>query len=413
MKRISLTRLRFADLVSPGDVIAWPQGPGEPLALTENLVAQRADLPRTTLLFGLTHSNTLHPDIADRFDFQALNGAGASRRVTALADIIPNQVSTLPTLITGGHIRVDIALIQVRPLPAGGYTLGVIADFTQAMIQYARTVIALLNPALPLMEGDARVDENEIDWLVDGDDRILDMPDPQPSLVELEVARRVVELIPDGATLQLGVGTLPAAVAQSLVHHRELGVHSGVVSDVLVDLVERGVVTNTKKGVDVGHSVTGGLFGTQRLRDFVGHGGQVVLRNADYTHQIATAKSLSALHTINSVIESRTLPGCHRRPGRFCPRGGGFPGWAFDFGVSLHHRRWQTLAHRGVLGSSPGDGGAGGNRHRGNRIRRSTPARLFSARARPKTARHHTPGASRSAGKNLARCAMTILFNFL
>lgn len=129
------------------------------------------------------------------------------------------------------------------------------------------------------------------------------MPDPEPSAVELEVARRVAGLIPDRATIQLGIGTLPAAVARALAGHRELGVHSGVVSDVLVDLTERGIVTNAHKGADPGRTVTGGLFGTKRLRDFAERSGAIDLRNADYTHQIATAKSLSAFHAINSVIE--------------------------------------------------------------------------------------------------------------
>ena len=303
MKQISLAQLRFAEFLEPGDVIAWPQGPGEPLALTERLVEQRAELKCPALLFGLTQSPTLRPDLADHFRFRALNGAGSSRKVTALADIVPCQISTLPTLLRGGYLQVDVALIQVRPLPGGGYTLGVIADFTQALIERARLVIALLNPSLPLLGGDARVDEAAIDWLIDSDDRLIDMPDPEPSAVELEVARRVAELIPDRATIQLGIGTLPAAVAHALAGHRELGVHSGVVSDVLVDLVERGIVTNTHKGADLGRTVTGGLFGTKRLRDFAERSGAVDLRNADYTHQIATAKALSAFHAINSVIE--------------------------------------------------------------------------------------------------------------
>lgn len=303
MKQISLAQLRFADLVAPDDVIAWPQGPGEPLALTERLVEQRAELVRPTLLFGLTQSSTLRPEIADHFRFHALNGAGSSRRVTALAAMIPSQISTLPAWLREGCIQVDVALVQVRPLPGGGYTLGVIADFTHAMIERARVVVALLNPSLPLMEGDARVNEAEIDWLVDGDTRIIDMPDPEPSPVELEVARRVAGLIPDRATIQLGIGTLPVAVAQCLADHRELGVHSGVVSDVLVDLVEKGIVTNTHKGADVGRTIAGGLFGTQRLREFAERSGLVELRNAEYTHQTVTAKSLSAFHAINSVIE--------------------------------------------------------------------------------------------------------------
>ena len=303
MRKITLSQLRFVDCLKPGEVIGWPQGPGEPLALTEALVAQRAELQSPELLFGLTQSATLSPALADSFKFRALNGAGSSRRVTALADIFPGHVSALPDLFRSGQLRLDVVLIQVKPLPAGGFTLGVICDFTQAMIQKARLVVALVNLALPALGGDATVDGADIDMLVESDERIIDMPDPEPSLVERAVARQVASLIPDRATVQLGVGTLPAAVAEALHGHRQLGVHSGVVSDVLVDLVERGVVTNSHKGCDAGRTVTGGLFGTQRLRDFAVRSGLIDMRSADYTHNLAVTAALSQFHTINSAIE--------------------------------------------------------------------------------------------------------------
>jgi len=300
---VSLARLRFADYLRPHDVVGWPQGPGEPLALTRTLVAQRSELKRPTLFFGLSSSDTLRPELAEHFAFRALNGAGSNRRVTALADIVPCHVSSIATLLRSGALRVDVVLIQVRSLPSGGFTLGVIADFTQALIEQARVVIALVNPALPATRGDACVDSGDIDILVENDSRVIDMPDPEPSPVERTVAAHVAALIPDRSTVQLGIGTLPAAVARALSNHRELGVHSGVVSDALVDLVERGVVTNAPKGRDAGRTVTGGLFGTRRLRDFAERSGTVDMRSADYTHNIAVMSALASFHTINSAIE--------------------------------------------------------------------------------------------------------------
>ncbi|SDZ70846.1 Acyl-CoA hydrolase [Variovorax sp. YR266] len=303
MHTISLQQLRFADLIRADEVIAWPQGPGEPLALTELLVTQGPMLQRPTLLFGLTQSNTLQPELGRDFKFRALNGAGNSRRVTAMAEIFPAHLSALPGLFRTGGLQVDVCLVQVRALPDGGFTLGVICDFTRAMMQRSRLVIALLNPALPCMGGEARVESADIDVLVDGDDRIIDLPDPVPTSVERNVARHVAELIPDRATVQLGVGTLPVAVAEALRDHQGLGVHSGVLSDAIIDLMERGVVTNAHKGIDVGKTVTGGLFGTQRLRTFAERSGLFDMRSADYTHQPAVMASLSTFHSINSGIE--------------------------------------------------------------------------------------------------------------
>ena len=303
MRELTLAQLRFADLLQPRDVISWPQGPGEPLALTQALIAQGADLDKPVLFFGLSSSDTLRPELAQHFEFRALNGAGTNRRISALADMIPCHVSSVPRLLRDGALHIDVALIQIKPLSAGAYTLGVICDFTEALIRQARCMIALVNPALPSTRGDALVNAGDIDVLVESDSRIIDMPDPEPSAIENAVARHVASLIPDFATVQLGIGTLPAAVARALVNHRELGVHSGVVSDVLVDLVERGVVTNAHKGRDAGRTVTGGLFGTQRLRDFAEKSGLLEMRNVEYTHNIAVGASLRRFHTINSAIE--------------------------------------------------------------------------------------------------------------
>lgn len=303
MQVTSLTQLQLSEWVQSGDVIGWPQGPGEPLALTEILVRQRALFKGNGLLFGLTQSETLRPELAESFALHALNGAGSSRRVTGVADIYPGHVSQLPALFREGVLPLDVLFIQVARMGDRNFSLGVISDFTQAMIDRARVVIALVNPSLPLMGGDATVKAQDIDLLVESDRRLIDLPDPQPSVVERQVAEHVAALIPDRATVQLGVGTLPAAVAEALSHHRELGVHSGVVSDVLVDLVEQGIVTNAHKGRDMGKTVTGGLFGTQRLRDFAQNSGLIEMRCADYTHSIAVTASIPNFHTINSAIE--------------------------------------------------------------------------------------------------------------
>ena len=394
----------------PHDVIGWPQGPGEPLALTEALVAQRADLTKPTLFFGLSSSDTLRPELADHFAFRALNGAGTNRRISALADIVPCHVSAIPALLRSGDLRVDVALIQVKPLTTGGFTLGVIADFTQAMIRQARVVIALVNPALPATRGDAWVENEDIDVLVESDDRLIDMPDPEPSAVERLVAEHVAALIPDRATVQLGIGTLPAAVARALSGHRELGVHSGVVSDVLVDLVERGVVTNAHKGRDPGLTVTGGLFGTQRLRDFAERSGTVDMRSADYTHNIAVTSALARFHTINSAIEVDlsgqanaedgrwSLSRRGRRPGRFRARRGSIVRGAFDHRVSLHDAGREAFTDRRVA-SRP-------SRHdRPQRRRRDRDGIRRRASPRLRVARTRAVGWSRSPIRTIAsRC---------
>jgi len=116
MQKTTLDRLRFAEHLRPNDTVGWPQGPGEPLALTEVLVAQGAELQSPELFFGLSQSDTLRPELAAHFRFRALNGAGSSRRVTSLAEIVPCHVSAIPGLLRDGLLKVDVALIQVKPL---------------------------------------------------------------------------------------------------------------------------------------------------------------------------------------------------------------------------------------------------------------------------------------------------------
>lgn len=210
----------------------------------------------------------------------------------------------MPSRLRSGVLHVDVVLLRVRPSATPGYyTTGVISDFTQALTEAARVVVAELDERLPLMENDALIPADAVDHLVPAfGDNIL-LPDPATSEVDRAIARNVAAIIPDGATIQLGIGTLPTAVAAELRDHRDLGVHSGVVSDVLVDLVERGVVTNARKGIDAGCTVTGGLFGTTRLHAWSDSNPAIVMRACDYTHHPGILSRVHAMHAINSAIE--------------------------------------------------------------------------------------------------------------
>lgn len=287
-------------------VVTWPQGTGEPLGLTRRLVAQRHALPPLTLFVGMSTSKTLSPDQADRFRFRTLNGAGNNRSLTSanVADIVPCYVSAVPALVRSGAIRVDVVLLRVKPHPKPGYfTVGVMADFVPALVAAARCVIAEVDPRLPVTEQDALVAESDIDVLTECDaDEIL-LPDPEPDEIDKRVAAHVAALIPDGATIQTGVGSLPVAVCRALENHRDLGVHSGVISDVIVNLVEKGVVTNTRKGVDAGRIVTGGLFGSRRLMDFADGNDTLQMRSSEYTHNVQVLARVQKLFAINSGIE--------------------------------------------------------------------------------------------------------------
>lgn len=298
--------LDFSPHVRADDVVTWPQGTGEPLGLTRRLVAQRQTLPPLELFIGMMTSRTLQPEHADRFRFRGLNGAGTSRALTAanLLEIVPAYVSAVPALIRSRAIRVDVVLLRVRPHPKPGYfTVGVMADFVPAMVQAARCVIAEIDERLPLTAQDALITASDIDVLTECDAEEILLPDPEPDETDRRVASHVAGLIPDGATIQVGVGGLPVAVCRALGNHRDLGVHSGVISDVIVDLVEQGVVTNARKGIDAGRIVTGGLFGSRRLMDFADGNDAVEMRSSEYTHSQQILARVQSLYAINSGVE--------------------------------------------------------------------------------------------------------------
>lgn len=298
--------VEFARLLRPGDVVTWPQGTGEPRGLTRRLVETRHDIPPVELFIGMTTSDTLAPAHADRFRFRGLNGAGTSRSLATagVLDIVPAHVSAIPALIRSRALPVDVLLIRVRPHSRPGFfTLGVVADYTQALVQAARYVIAEVDERLPLTSHDALVSARDIDMLVECDaDEVL-LPDPEPSEAETRVAAHVAALVPNRATVQLGIGTLPVAVCRALSGHRDLGVHSGVVSDAIVDLVEKGVVTDAHKGADAGCMVTGCLFGSRRLMAFADGNRALAMRSVEYTHDWGIMSGIRNLHGINSAIE--------------------------------------------------------------------------------------------------------------
>ncbi|MCF8482568.1 MAG: 4-hydroxybutyrate CoA-transferase [Rhodospirillum sp.] len=296
----------FPAVLKPGDWVSWPQGTGEPLGLTRRLMSQLDPSMDLTLFTGLTAGGTVTSEDAARARLIGLNGLGTNRVLVATGgmDIIPTHISEVPALLRCRRIPVTVALIRVRPTEDPDLlSCGVVADYTRALVDSARVVVAELDERLPLTRGDALIPRKRIHHLVArGPDEIL-MPDPDPSTLDMALAARVAALIPDRATVQLGIGGLSAAISRALMGHRELGIHGGVISDVHVDLVEAGVVTDAYKGIDPGQSVTGCLFGTRRLMAFADNNSALSLRSVEYTHAPAVLSRVRSLHSVNSAVE--------------------------------------------------------------------------------------------------------------
>ncbi|MFZ4506742.1 MAG: acetyl-CoA hydrolase/transferase family protein [Fimbriimonas sp.] len=247
-----------------------------------------------------------NPEYQDSFRVNALFvGANVRQAVNdGRADYIPVFLSEVPSLFRKGILPIDVALIQVSPPDKHGFcTLGVSVDSTLAAVQTAKHVIALINPQMPRTHGDGTFHVSRFHQTVLGDVALPEHVGPAPTEVEVEIGRRVAALVEDGATLQMGIGAVPNAVLAALHHHRQLGIHTEMFSDGVVDLVERGVVTNERKTVIPGKIVSGFLSGSQRLYDFVNDNQSVMLRDIAFVNDTSVIRRLPKMTAINSAIE--------------------------------------------------------------------------------------------------------------
>lgn len=282
------------------------QGTGEPRALLEALIEQRHELPAVHVFVGASYTGLLQPEHTDALHVTSFGGIGRTGALTSagVADIVPVHLGTLPALIRSGRLRVDVVLCQLSPSsPDGVHSLGLVVDYLPAAIAQARVVLAEVNPRVPYTFGETLVPAARVAAVVD-DDRPLIAVALRPPLPEDErIAEHVAGLIPDGATVQAGIGGTPEAILERLGERRDLGIHSGLLSDAFVELIESGAVTNARKEVDTGITVAGTLLGTDRLYRWADRNPSLTLRSLDHTHAAGVLARLGALHAINSAIE--------------------------------------------------------------------------------------------------------------
>ncbi len=318
--------------IRPGDLVVWGQGSAEPLSLAEALADQRKQLGGVRCFTGVSSSAAVCPEHCDYLSFASYSGAGANRSLAAAGalDVLPAHYSELPRILGDGPLKADVLFLSLPPAaPDGSYGLGLGADYVATLIGRARTVIAEVNDQVPDIGCDRRLSREEIDAVVHVSRAPAEYPPAAARGVEEAISAHVAELIPDGATLQLGIGAIPSAVASRLRGHRDLGIHTGVCTDAVADLIEAGVVTGARKSLDAGLAVTGFLMGTRRLVAHAAADPSIQLRDTRYTHDPAVLAAQRRFVAINSAIEV-DLSGavnCETAAGRYV----GAVGGATDF----------------------------------------------------------------------------------
>ncbi len=297
--------LDLTQYLRSGDRILFGQACGEPTTLVEALIAQGAAIGGLSAFIATSFSGLFTPESASAFRLSSMGAIGALRSMTKAhaLDVIPLHVSQVGPLITAGIIGCDVAMIQVSPADsAGNHSCGLIADYVRAAVAKARVVIAEVNEAVPFVPGET-IHASEIDVVVRTDRRPVEVQPAAISETDLAIAKHCAEFIGDGSVIQTGVGAVPDAILRLLHDRKDLGVHSGMLGDGLVDLAEAGVLTNARKEIDQGVSINGALIGTRRLYDWAHRNPAIRMTPTSYTHDAAVLAQLSRLVTINSALE--------------------------------------------------------------------------------------------------------------
>jgi len=221
-----------------------------------------------------------------------------------IGDYVPIFLSEIPLLFKRRILPIDVALIQVSPPDAHGYcSLGPSVDVSLAAIRSAKYVIAQINPRVPRTHGDGLIPVSMLHAAVEVDEPIYQVLPGEISTEDRKIGQYVASLVEDGATLQLGIGGIPNATLAELIHHKGLGIHTEMFSDGVIDLVERGVITNEYKTVLPYRIVSSFVMGSQRVYDFIDDNPAVELKQASYTNDASIIRRNPKVTAINSAIE--------------------------------------------------------------------------------------------------------------
>lgn len=298
--------LDLARYLRRGDRLVLGQACGEPTTLVEALIAQGAGIGDLSAFIGTSFSGLFTSDSANSFALSSMGAIGTLRTMAAAhkLGIIPCHIGQIGPMIADGIIGCDVAFVQVSPADSdGNHSFGLIADHVADAVAKARVVIAEVNDQVPFAYGDIVLPSSKIDVAVRISRAPVEVAPAKISATDKAIARHIAHYVEDGSVLQTGIGAVPDAVLRLISDRKDLGVHSGMLGDGLVDLVEAGVITNARKPIDTGVSINGALIGTKRLYDFAHRNPAIRMCSADYTHSAAIHAQIPRMVTINSALE--------------------------------------------------------------------------------------------------------------
>ncbi|WP_445738189.1 acetyl-CoA hydrolase/transferase family protein [Mariniflexile sp.] len=294
-------------LIKSGDRVLIQGGSATPQTLIRAMVARGPELRGVNIVHLHTEGECgyVAPELRESFHTSAFFIGGNIRKMVGdTVDYIPVFLSDIPSLFRQGYMDLDVVMVNVSPPDKHGFcSLGVSVDIVISGIEQGKKVIAQINPKMPRTFGDAIVHLKNFDACVEVDEEIHEMKFVAPSEEEQAIGKNIAEIIEDGATLQMGIGGIPNAVLTYLTNHKNLGVHTEMFSEGIVDLVERGVVNGSKKKVNPYKIVSGFAMGTKRLYDFMDDNAEIEMMDIAYVNDTSVIRQNPKVTAINSAIE--------------------------------------------------------------------------------------------------------------
>jgi acyl-CoA hydrolase len=296
-------------LIKSGDRVFLHGSAATPIHVI-NALQERHNELRDVELVSITSLGDVNfdkPEFEGSFFFNSLFVSANTRSVanSANGDYVPIFLSQIPQLFKKNILPIDVAIVQVSPPDAHGFcSLGTSVDIARAAVDTAQKLIAQINPRMPRTLGDGFIHVDKFDAVVYNESELPEV-DYSSKVSEhvVQIGKHVASLIEDGATLQMGIGNIPDQVLKNLFNHKHLGIHTEMLSDGVIPLIERGIIDNSQKKLNIGRSVTGFMAGTRKLYDFVDDNPQVRVMDIGYVNDTSIIRQNPKATAINSAIE--------------------------------------------------------------------------------------------------------------
>ena len=297
------------EMVKPGDRVFIHGSAATPVYLVKALQQRHAVLKEVELV-SITNIGDIdfdRPEYRKSFFFNSLFVSANTRAVANShdGDYVPIFLSQIPQLFRKNILPIDVAFIHVSPPDMHGFcSLGTSVDIARAAVDTAKIIIAQVNPNMPRTHGDGFLHVSKINAMVWHECNLPEVDySTKTSDAIQQIGRNVASLIEDGATLQMGIGSIPDQVLQNLSSHKDLGIHTEMLSDGIIPLIEKGIINNRLKKLNTGRSVTGFLLGTKKLYDFVNDNPQIRVMDIAYVNDTSNIRQNPKATAINSAIE--------------------------------------------------------------------------------------------------------------